>query len=137
MTNRPSPCPDTHQVPALPARLRVPAPPAAVEPRQPGRRWPDARSAAPLLGRRVQTCEGQPTLTELTGLTRENEKEEKHKKDQHRGASSKQAITFWPVSRSKRFFIPSVRTQFKPDPSRFFKGGRKDIFEPVIHEWKD
>lgn len=62
---------------ALPARLQVPAPPAAVEPRQPGRRWPDARSAAPLSGRRVRTCEGQPTLTELTGLTRENEKEEK------------------------------------------------------------
>lgn len=60
----------------LPAQLQVPALPAAVEPRPPGRRWPDARSAAPLLGRRVQKYEGQLTLTALTGLTRENEIEE-------------------------------------------------------------
>lgn len=60
----------------LPARLQGPAPPAVVEPRLPGRRWPDARSTAPLLGRRVQTYEGQPTPTALTGLTRQKEEEE-------------------------------------------------------------
>lgn len=56
---------------------------------------------------------------------REWERRKKTTKDQHRGASSKQAITFWPVSRSKRCFIPSVRTQFKPDPSRFSRVGGK------------
>lgn len=62
---------DTHQVPAPPALLQVPALPAAVEPRPPGRRWPGARLTAPLLGHQVQKYEGQLTLTALTGLTPE------------------------------------------------------------------
>ncbi len=107
---------NTHRVLVLPARLQEPALPAVVEPRPPVQRWPDARSTAPLLERRVQRCEGQPTLTALTGLTREEEREKKTHKDQHREAWPKQAITFQPVGRSKKCSIPTVRTQFKPDP---------------------
>lgn len=106
---------NTHRVLVRPARLQEPALPAVVEPRPPGQRWPDARSTAPLLKRRVQRCGGQPTLTALTGLTSEEEREKTHK-DQHRGVCSKQAITFQPFSRSKNCLIPTVRTQFKPDP---------------------
>lgn len=84
-----------------PALLQVPALPAAVELQLPGQRWPGARLTAPLLGRQVQKCEGQLTLTALKGLTAEN-KRRKHK-ERSIQVSHAETGAFKPFRESKMF----------------------------------